>query len=134
MTGEPLNEVEAYLRALSRVRAAVQRFCPGVEVLADLLRLYRSGALGKTGTICEDLAYNFHGSGCLFSEADGSEIDVDSLDGVLEVFDSWRIRRFSVSAENEPSLRLDEIVGVCRSLVSRGRLTEPRSGWFSIAA
>lgn len=39
----------------------------------------------KAGTICEGLEYNFHGSGCLFIEADGAEVDVEFLEEVLEV-------------------------------------------------
>ncbi|MET8646431.1 hypothetical protein [Streptomyces sp. NPDC004675] len=134
MTGEPLNEVEGYMQALSRVREAVQRCHPGGGGLAGLFHLYRSGALEKVGTICEDLEYNFHGFGCLFTGVDGAEIDVDFLEGELEVFDSWRISHFSVSVKNEPPASLQEIAEVCRSLVSQGRLTEPRSGWFSIVA
>lgn len=115
MTGEPLGEVEAYLQALSRVRGAVQRCHPEAEGLADLLRLYRSRALEKAGTICEGLEYNFHGSGCLFTEIDGAEVDVDFLDGELDVFDSWRVRRFAMSVESESSLSLEEIAEACRS-------------------
>ncbi|MFJ7146639.1 DUF6896 domain-containing protein [Streptomyces sp. NPDC100445] len=133
MTGEPTSEVEAYLRALARVRGAVQRCHPGVERLADLARLYRSRALEKSGTICDGLEYNFHGSGCLFTEVGGAEVDVDFLDDELEIFDSWRVRRFSMSVESESSRSLGEIAKSCRSLVSQGRLAEPRSGWFSIA-
>ncbi|MEV0701016.1 hypothetical protein AB0I53_24310 [Saccharopolyspora sp. NPDC050389] len=128
-----MNEVEAYLQALSRVRGTVQRCHPGVGGLADLLRQYRSRAMEKAGTICEGLEYNFHGSGCLFIEADGAEVDVEFLEEGLEVFDSWRVKRFSMSVEKEPSRSLEELAEVCRSLVSQGRLTEPRSGWFSIA-
>ena len=134
MTGEPLSEVEAYLQALSRVRAAVQRCHPGGAGLVGLLRLYRSRAMGKTGVICEGLEYKFHGSGCLFVEVDGAEVDVDFLEERLEVFDPWRVRRFSMSVENEPPGSLEGIAEACRSLVSQRRLTEPRSGWFSIVA
>ncbi|MFJ7291904.1 DUF6896 domain-containing protein [Streptomyces collinus] len=134
MTGEPLSEVEAYLQALSRVRGAVQRCCPGGGGLLGLLRLYRSQAMKKAGNICDDIAYDFHGSGCLFIEVDGSEVDVEFLDEGPEVFDSWRVRRFSMSVEKESSASLEEIAEVCRSLVSQGRLAEPRSGWFSIVA
>ncbi|WP_159060345.1 DUF6896 domain-containing protein [Streptomyces griseoruber] len=129
-----MREVEAYLQALSRVRSAVQRCHPEFGGLADLLRLYRSGALEKTGTICAGLEYNFHGSGCLFTEIDGAEIDLDFFEEGLEVFDSWRIRRFLMSVDGEPSRSIEEITEVCRSLVSQGRLVEPRSGWFSMAA
>jgi hypothetical protein len=134
MTGEPLSEVEAYLQALSRVRGAVQRYHQGGEGLIGFLRLYRSRAIEKTGIICEGLEYSFHGSGCLFVEVDGAEVDVDFLEARLEVFDPWRVRRFSMSIGNEHSGSLEVIVEACRSLVSQGRLTEPRSGWFSIVA
>ncbi|WP_434091446.1 DUF6896 domain-containing protein [Streptomyces bluensis] len=133
MSSDPSREVEAYLQALSRVRSAVQRCHPGGGGMARLLHLYRSRSIEKTGTICEGLEYNFHGSGCIFVEADGAEVDVDFLEGGLEVFDPWRVRRFAMSVESEPSGSLEEIAVACRSLVSQGRLTEPRSGWFSIA-
>jgi hypothetical protein len=134
MTGEPLKEVEAYLQALARVRGAVQRCRPGVEGLAGLLRLYRSRTLEKSGSICEDLGYDLHGSGCLFVEADGAEVDVDFLEEGLEVFDPWRVRRFSMSVGRESLGGLEEIIKECQFLVSRGRLAEPRSGWFSVVA
>ncbi|WP_425264195.1 DUF6896 domain-containing protein [Streptomyces caeruleatus] len=133
MTDKSLAEVEEYLQALSRVRGSVQRCHPEVGRLSDLLHLYRSRALEKEGTICEGLRYKFHGPGCLFTDVDGAEVDVDFFEGRLEVFDSWRIRRFSASVQNEPPRSLEEITEVCRSLVSQGRLVEPRSGWFSVA-
>ncbi|WP_125506304.1 MULTISPECIES: DUF6896 domain-containing protein [unclassified Streptomyces] len=129
-----MSEVEAYLQALSRVRGSVQRCHPGGEGLVSLLHLYRSRVMGKAGIICEGLEYNFHGSGCLFVEADGAEVDVDFLEERLEVFDPWRVRRFSMSVESDPSGSLEGIAEACRFLVSQGRLTEPRSGWFSIVA
>jgi hypothetical protein len=132
MTGEPLSEVESYLQALSRVRSAVQRCCPGAGGLLGLLGLYRSRAMEKSGTICEGIAYEFHGSGCLFIEEDDSEVDIEFLGEELEVFDSWRVRRFTMSIEKEPSASLEDIAEICRHLVSQGRLAEPRSGWFSI--
>ncbi|MFC4517931.1 DUF6896 domain-containing protein [Streptomyces ehimensis] len=131
MTGKALREVEAYLEALSRVRIAVQGCHPGGEGLIDLLRLYQSRGVGKAGTIGEGLEYNFHGSGCLFVEGSGAEVDVDFLDGEVEVFDSWRIRRFSMSVGNKSPKSLEEVAEACRILVNRGRLTELRSGWFS---
>ncbi|WP_435844929.1 DUF6896 domain-containing protein [Streptomyces klenkii] len=132
MTREPCGEVEAYLQALSRMRGAVRQCHPGVEELSGLLRLYRSRAVKKSGTLCDGVEYRFHGSGCLFLEVNGAEVDVDFLEGRLEVFDSWRVRRFSVSLGNEQPGSLEEIEEGCRSLVSLGRLEEPRSGWFSV--
>ncbi|MDF3140662.1 MULTISPECIES: hypothetical protein [unclassified Streptomyces] len=131
MTGQPLREVEAYLQALSRVRSAVQRCHPGGQGLASILHLYRSRSLEKAGRIQESVEYNVHGSGCLFVEASGAEVDVDFLEEGTEVFDAWRIRRLSVSLGEESSESLDEIVAACRKLVSLGRLSEPHSGWFS---
>ncbi|EHR61178.1 DUF6896 domain-containing protein [Saccharomonospora cyanea] len=131
MTSQPLREVEAYLQALSRVRSAVQRFHPGGQGLASILYLYRSRALEKAGLIQEGIEYNVHGFGCLFIESSGAEIDMDFLEEGTEIFDAWRIRRLSVSLDEEPLESLDEIVAECRNLVSLGRLLEPRSGWFS---
>ncbi|MFF2211931.1 DUF6896 domain-containing protein [Streptomyces antibioticus] len=132
MTGQPLREVEAYLQALSRVRSAVQRCHPGGQGLARILHLYRSRSLEKAGRIQESVEYSVHGSGCLFVEASGAEVDVDFLEEGTEIFDAWRIRRLSVSLGEESSESLDEIVAACRKLVSLGRLSEPRSGWFSV--
>lgn len=131
MTGQSLREVEAYLQALSRVRSAVQRCHPGGQGLASILHLYRSRSLEKAGCIQESVEYNVHGSGCLFVEDSGAEVDVDLLEEGTEVFDAWRIRRLSVSLGEGSSESLDEIVAACRKLVSLGRLSEPRSGWFS---
>ncbi|WP_345628951.1 DUF6896 domain-containing protein [Streptomyces thinghirensis] len=126
-----MREVEAYLQALSRVRSAVQRRHPGGQGLASIFHLYRSRSLEKAGRIQESVEYNVHGSGCLFVEDSGAEVDVDFLEEGTEVFDAWRIRRLSVSLGEESSESLDEIVAACRKLVSLGRLSEPRSGWFS---
>ncbi|MFI6700574.1 DUF6896 domain-containing protein [Streptomyces sp. NPDC050509] len=131
MTGQILREVEAYLQALSRVRSAVQHCHPGGQGLASILHLYRSRALEKAGHIREGVEYNVHGSGCLFIEASGAEVDVDFLEEGTEVFDAWRVRRLSISLGEESTESLDEIVPACRSLVSLGRLSEPRSRWFS---
>lgn len=132
MASKSLREIEGYLQALFRVRSAVLRCCPGTEGLAGLLSLRRSRVIEKTGVICEGLEYDFHGSGCLFVEVDGSEVDIDFLEEGQEVFDAWRVRRFSVSVGKESSGSLEDISAECRSLVSRGRLAEPRDGWFSV--
>ncbi|MEW1614385.1 MULTISPECIES: DUF6896 domain-containing protein [unclassified Streptomyces] len=131
MTSKTLREVEVYLQALSRVRSAVQHCHPGGQGLASILHLYRSRDLEKSGRIREGVEYNFHGFGCLFIEASGAEVDVDFLEEGTEVFDAWRVRRLSVSLGEEFTESLDGIVSACRSLVSLGRLSEPRSGWFS---
>jgi hypothetical protein len=133
MMGGPLIEVEAYLQALSRVRVAVKRLLSGSGGLVGLLGLYRLRSVEKTGTIREGLEYNFHGSGCLFIEAGRAEVDVDFLGDDLEVFDAWRVKRFSTSVGIESPASFEEILEACRSLVSQGRLMEPRVGWFSVA-
>jgi hypothetical protein len=131
MMSESLREVEKYLQALSRVRGTVQLRYPGPQGLAVLLHMYRSRSIDKSGLILDGLGYSVHGSGCLFVEGNGAEVDVDFLEGGVEVFDSWRIRRLSMSAGEEYSGSLEEITAACRDLVSQGCLTEPRSGWFS---
>ncbi|MGW2257734.1 DUF6896 domain-containing protein [Streptomyces sp. NPDC001780] len=132
MKEQPLTEVEAYMRALSRVHEAVQISYPESRALACILRLYRSRALGKDGFIHEDIGYHIHGSGCLFVEANGAEVDVDFLDEGVAIFDAWRVRRFSVSIGEELPGGLDGISAECRNLVLRGRLVEPCGGWFSV--
>lgn len=132
MTGESLGEVETYLQALCQVRGAVQRCHPGGHGLASFVHLYRSRATEKAGLIHEGLEYSFHGSGCLFIEVSGAEVDVDFLAGGTEVFDPWRVRRLSLSVGDEPSGSLEGVAAACRYLVSQGRLAEPRSGWFSV--
>jgi hypothetical protein len=131
MTRQPLEEIEEYLQALIRVRSAVQRCHPRGQGLASIPHLYRSGALKKVGRVQDGIEYSVHGSGCLYIESSGGEVDIDFLEEGVEIFDAWRVRRFSVSLGEDPSGGLDEIVSECRNLVSLGRLFEPRSGWFS---
>lgn len=131
MTGRSLMEVERYLEALSRVRDAVRRAHPDAQGLVRIFQLYRSRVIGKTGVVIDEIEYDVHGAGCLFIEDGGAEIDIDFLEGGAEVFDHWRIRRFSVSVGAEFDGSPEDIAAACRKLVSLGRLTEPRNGWFS---
>ncbi|MFC7304180.1 DUF6896 domain-containing protein [Streptomyces monticola] len=87
----------------------------------------------KAGRIREGVEYHVHGSGCLFIESSGAEVDVDFLEEGTEVFDAWRVRRLSISVGEESTESLEEIVSACRSLVALGRLSELRNGWFSTA-
>ncbi|MFE5952612.1 DUF6896 domain-containing protein [Streptomyces massasporeus] len=130
MTSDAVSEIEAYLQALSRVRGTVQRHHPGARDLIGLFSLHRSRAAEKSGSIF-DIEYTFHGSGCLFIDANDAEIDVDFQNG-REIFDAWRVRRFSTSAGIERQASLEGILNACRFLVTQGRLSEPRTGWFSV--
>ncbi len=132
MKSESLREVERYLLALSRVRAAVRRLHPEVHGMAGFYRLYRERVVNKSGIIHDGLEYNFHGFGCRFIEAGHAEIDVEFLNDGTEAFDPWRVRMLSESVGDEPSGSLEGIANMCRELVTQGRLTEAEGGWFSV--
>jgi hypothetical protein len=132
MTSEPVSEIEAYLKALSLVRGTVQRHHPEAQDLISLFRLHRSRAVEESGSIF-DIEYTFHGSGCLFTDANDAEIDVDFQNG-REIFDAWRVRRFSTSTGIELPASLEDILNACRFLAAQGRLSESRTGWFSVVS
>ncbi|GGV50095.1 hypothetical protein GCM10010495_79810 [Kitasatospora herbaricolor] len=132
MTSDASGEVKGYLEALARLRAAFAEGCPDLgSSLALVAKRARARELAKSGELSGGIEYSVHGSGCLFTDPSGYEIDVDFLGDGTEVFDSWRIRRFSLSRGIEFPAGQDELTRECRRMVMIGVLGEPVEGWFS---
>ncbi|MFH9355736.1 DUF6896 domain-containing protein [Kitasatospora sp. NPDC017646] len=133
MTNDVSAEVEGYLDALARVRAIVGEGGPDQgSALALVIKRVRAREMGRSGSLHGGITYSVHGNGCLFTEANGCEVDVDFLTDGTEVFDSWRIRRFSLSRGGEPLGTYEELTHKCRQMVAEGALGEPLAGWFSL--
>lgn len=116
------------VRALASSSVGVNREEPSLPLTMfdSEGRRQRDGEVKGLGT------FRLHGAGCRFELDGGEDIDFDwGADGEV-LFDSWRLRAFSLSIEN--GMGEDELRVAARSLAERGVLIEPREGWFSIPA
>lgn len=125
--------VAEYVEALARVQSEVLRSIPDLgSSLAAIVRRVRAHELSKSGSTSGGIEYAVHGTGCLFVSSDGREIDVDFLADGTPVFDSWRIKRFSLSRGFASKVTADELIQECRRMASSGTLEEVSEGWFSV--
>ncbi len=116
------------VRALASVSVGVNR----EEPTRPLTMLDAEGRRQRDGEVAGLGTFRLHGAGCRFELDGGEDIDFDwGADGEV-LFDSWRLRAFSVSIEN--GMEEVELRAAARSLTERGVLIEPREGWFSIPA
>jgi hypothetical protein len=133
MMSHASTEVTQYVEALARVQSEVLQSLPDLgSSLAVIVRRVRTGQLSKSGSISGGIEYAVHGNGCLFVSSDGHEIDVDFLADETPVFDSWRIKRFSLSRGFASKVTADELIQECRRMASSGTLEEVSEGWFSV--
>lgn len=121
-----------YVDALNAIDKAMKAAIPGLERLADVLGLVRSGRLiswrGHVGTY----SYTVHGAGCRFVSDDGTEVDIDFAADGSQIFDLWRLRLYGLSLPQPLDVTDQDLRAAARSL--RPLLTEVRPGWFSLIA
>ncbi|WP_157361873.1 DUF6896 domain-containing protein [Haloechinothrix halophila] len=118
---DPAGEVKEFLRALYHVRSVVFEEIPGLHGSVPSMRwMYHSKALDKSGSVGGRIDYNMHGIGCWFIDESGALIDVDfdySVDEKgVEIFDCWRVKRYSESIGSEASPVLKKLLTLAGGL------------------
>ncbi|MGI5524692.1 DUF6896 domain-containing protein [Micromonospora sp. CA-259024] len=127
-----VDAVRSYAVALRRTRDRLFAAYPELSGLSDLLRAVRSTHVlpreGRSGT---GIDYLVHGAGCRMTDEQGTEVDVDLVDGV-EAFDGWRIHAFLAGGAGE-SLSIDELHAACSRLAGWAELREVRvPRWYAL--
>jgi len=117
--------IEDYVR---RVRESVRYLREHFQT-DDLLRGVRERTIPRRGTVNEhELAFNFHGIGCLIQQPDAT-VDFDfGPDGRVGGFDSWRLLQFLESCNDYDTEELpqEQLESEIRILVQSGAILAPR--------
>ncbi|MGC5018812.1 DUF6896 domain-containing protein [Micromonospora sp. DT47] len=127
-----VDAVRSYVVALKRIRHRLFAAYPELTGLSDLLTAVRSTrVLPREGRSSTGIAYSVHGAGCRMTDEQGTEVDVDLVDGV-EAFDGWRVHAFLEGREGE-SLSVDELHAACSRLAGWAELREVRvHRWYAL--
>lgn len=122
--------VTGYIDALGAVGAAMRAASVPLERPADVLGLVRSRRIiagrGRIGTY----SYQVHGTGCLFTREDGTEIDTDFTGDGREIFDLWRLRRYAQTLPEPRDPAEQDLRSAVESL--KPLPAEVRPGWFTV--
>ena len=127
-----VDAVRSYTAALKRIRDRLFAAYPDLTGLSDLLAAVRSTrVLPQEGQSSTRIDYSVHGAGCRMTDEQGTEVDVDLIDGV-EAFDGWRVHAFLEGHEGE-SLSVDELHAACSRLAGWAELRELQAHrWYAL--
>jgi hypothetical protein len=132
--GETLPVVPRLLAHIETIEAAIGAELTGIDAgaeIASLIRNVKRRHMPQGGRISGVWRYAVHGFGCLFTSADGLEIDVDITPAGRVIVDRWRVRAFAAVAGMRVSPeQADEWLEA--SMLS-GHLEELPDGWYSPA-
>ncbi|MGC4895372.1 DUF6896 domain-containing protein [Micromonospora sp. DT31] len=127
-----MDAVRSYGAALRRIRVRLFAAYPELTDLSDLLAAVRSArVMPREGRSTTGIDYCVHGAGCRMTDEQGTEVDVDLVDGV-EAFDGWRVQAF-LAGHGDDGFSVDELHAACSRLAGRGELREVRAlRWYAL--
>ncbi|TMR31143.1 DUF6896 domain-containing protein [Actinomadura geliboluensis] len=128
-----LHEVGLFLETLEAFRGRILAGLSGVGSLGELIRQVNQHQIARDGSI-NGVEYSVHGIGCRLWEEGGRGVDVDVLDGDVEVFDAWRIWLFTQNITPAKAWSLDEVEIFLERLVAADVIARVKPGWFSGSA
>jgi hypothetical protein len=126
------SAVESYLLSLAEIAAATPNGLSLSGWMRRMMRAARSGGEPTAGRLGDDWTYAFHGGGCLFTDGDGREVDVDLdlSEPSRVVWDTWRVAQHARSCGLDALT--DDVSSGLEKQADAGRVSRVRPGWWGV--